>query len=162
MPSLPALHPRDMPRLKRAEVEAGEWLPANHKRPQTRAECGNAPRPCPYVGCRYHLFLTVTPAGGIKMPYGEDVAAIKEMSDTCALDVAERGGMELGEMARLLRLTLEGVLLIVNSAYGRLALTDVVREQSDGRKIPTKRRKIMTGKQGPKTKAEKLAESSPP
>lgn len=28
-------------------------------RPRTRAECVDAPRPCPFVGCRYHLALDV-------------------------------------------------------------------------------------------------------
>lgn len=33
-------------------------------RPQTRAECQQEARPCPWVGCRHHLLLEVALAGG--------------------------------------------------------------------------------------------------
>jgi len=48
----------------------------------------NAQRPCPYVGCRQHLLLDVTPGGHVRLTRGilpwED-----DGLPTCALDIAE-------------------------------------------------------------------------
>ena len=147
MPYVKSLHPRDMPKLKAAEKAAGTWVKANHKRPKTRADCANVPRPCPYVGCRHHLFLEVTMKGGIKMPYGDDVGVLESMPQTCSLDQAETGEMELRHLSKMLSLTDEGTLLIANSAYARLLQTRAVQEQSNGQ-APNPRHKIMSGKPG--------------
>lgn len=34
-------------------------------RPTVRSECENGPRPCPWVGCKYHLYLDVQKNGNI-------------------------------------------------------------------------------------------------
>lgn len=73
--------------------------------PAKRSECINGPRPCPYVGCRYHLFLTVQSRGNIVFPYGEDPAALLTMPSTCALDVASRGQVSQPDVAALLKAT---------------------------------------------------------
>lgn len=36
------------------------------RRPRTRGDCEDGPRPCPWVGCRYNLMLEVTEAGGLR------------------------------------------------------------------------------------------------
>jgi hypothetical protein len=64
--------------------------PPPYLRPQTRGECIDGPRPCPYVGCRYHLFLDVYRAGGLQLNFGtENVDILKKVDHTCALDVAD-------------------------------------------------------------------------
>jgi hypothetical protein len=76
------------------------------ERPRTRAECQTGVRPCPWVGCRHHLFLDVHPdSGSIKLNHPG--VELEEMADTCALDVADRGQSSLGEIGRHLNVTLE-------------------------------------------------------
>lgn len=72
-------------------------------RPRTRADCASVPRPCPYVGCRYNLFLEVAAHArrvGLRFNYhNRDVWELEHSS--CALDFAERGGMtnkQVGEV----------------------------------------------------------------
>jgi hypothetical protein len=57
--------------------------------PLTRADCVNGPRPCPYVSCRHHLFLEVSGDGMILRNF--PLLEPWEMTESCALDVADRG-----------------------------------------------------------------------
>lgn len=73
-------------------------------RPRTRGECRDGPRPCPWRGCRYHLWLDVGPCSSAAGGHGR--GSIREWDhpedgDSCALDVAERGGCTLQECADL-------------------------------------------------------------
>jgi sigma-70-like protein len=82
-------------------------------RPKTRGDCVDGPRPCPWVSCRYHLLLDVSPdTGRIKLHLAKktmdntehdiDIAVglLEVMQFTCALDAADdRGGMNLVEVA---------------------------------------------------------------
>lgn len=74
-------------------------------RPQTRAECANVPRPCPYVSCRFHLYLDVEPSGAIKLNFPD--IGVEEMDESCALDVADRGPHSLSQVGHLMNLTRE-------------------------------------------------------
>lgn len=77
-------------------------------RPRTRGDCADMPRPCPYAGCRHHLALDVHPtSGSIKVVHPG--VPIGELRETCALDVAERGGTTLEEIAALMNLSRERV-----------------------------------------------------
>jgi len=86
-------------------------------RPRTRGECVDAPRPCPYSGCRYHLSLDVAKrAVGVRAPPrvrvyhpDEDGDPILEGRDSCALDVADRGGASFDEIAKMLNVTRQRV-----------------------------------------------------
>lgn len=75
-----------------------------YARPQTRGDCVGGFRPCPFVGCRHHLFLEVSPAHSL-CTHGKtqvaDVEALAAMAETCSLDVADRGGIRLDEAARM-------------------------------------------------------------
>lgn len=72
-----------------ARPEALRVLDEHEPRPQRRSECRNGPRPCPYVSCASHLYLTVTEAGTLQFNFpGKDV---DELEETCAEDVIERG-----------------------------------------------------------------------
>ncbi len=95
---------RELVRLPVLTDEAGQPLSTDHSRPRTRAECRNGPRPCPYVGCYYHLYLDVDPqTGSIKFNF-PDVPPdeLERLPDTCALDVAERGELTLDEISSLM------------------------------------------------------------
>jgi len=77
-------------------------------RPQQRSECMGFDRPCLFVSCRFHLFLDVNPrTGSIKMNFpGKE---IWELDETCALDVADRGGITLEEVGEIMNLTRERI-----------------------------------------------------
>jgi hypothetical protein len=80
----------------------------DYERPAHRSECREAARPCLYVSCRYHLYLDVNPVtGSIKINFPGKEAW--ELQDTCALDVAERGGITLEEVGDIMNLTRERI-----------------------------------------------------
>jgi hypothetical protein len=60
-------------------------------RPETRGDCKDIPRPCPFISCRWHLYLDVSPrTGSIKLNFPD--LEPHELAVSCALDVAEAGG----------------------------------------------------------------------
>lgn len=68
-------------------------------RPRTRADCVNGPRPCQFVSCKHNLYLDVNPeTGSIKLNFPDK--EIWELEHTCALDVAEKGGITLEEVGK--------------------------------------------------------------
>src|SRR3954447_3808561 len=59
-------------RMTKRELEIGRLLypETDHEKPRTRAECAEGPRPCPYVSCKHHLFIDVSPrTGAIKLNF---------------------------------------------------------------------------------------------
>jgi len=78
-----------------------------HWRPTTRADCASVPRPCPYVGCKWNLYLDVTPCGSIAFrdPGIEPWDVPPE--ESCALDVADRGGETLADIGRMISVSRE-------------------------------------------------------
>lgn len=77
-------------------------------RPTNRAECAGAQRPCPFVSCRYHLYIDVNPRNGsIKLNFPD--VEVWDMTDTCALDVADRGGSTFDEVGAAMNLTRQRV-----------------------------------------------------
>ncbi len=104
-------------RLTRSEMAEGkELLPyMDYNRPRTRAECRDGIRPCPFVGCRYHLYLDVNPAtGNLKLNFPG--LEVWQMPFTCAMDVAEMGGRTLEEVGQILNMTRERVRQLEFSA----------------------------------------------
>jgi Sigma-70, region 4 len=82
--------------------------PDDIERPKLRAECQNMERPCPFVSCEHHLYLDVNPqSGAIKLNFPH--LEVWEMAETCALDVADRGGITLEEVGAILNLTRERI-----------------------------------------------------
>ena len=77
-------------------------------RPKSRADCMNSPRPCVFVSCKYNLYLDVNPeTGSIKLNFPDK--EIWELDYTCALDVAEKGGITLEEVGEIMNLTRERI-----------------------------------------------------
>jgi hypothetical protein len=78
------------------------------KRPKSRADCATGPRPCMFVSCKHHLYLDVNPStGSIKLNFPDK--EIWEMEQTCALDVADKGGITLEEVGTIMNLTRERI-----------------------------------------------------
>lgn len=97
-------------RLTRAEMRVGAFLYPERAywRPAQRIDCGRVPRPCPYVGCRHHLYLDVNATNGsIKTNFPE--LEVWKLGDTCSLDLAAEGGLDLDRVAELLNLSAERV-----------------------------------------------------
>lgn len=87
-------------------------------RPTSREQCVSGQRPCPWASCRYHLAVDVTIGGGLTVCHPDvDVADLEE---TCALDVAARGGVTLDEVAEILNVSKERARQIEESAIRRL------------------------------------------
>lgn len=94
-------------------------------RPKTRGDCENTERPCPYVGCTYHLAIDVDPtSGAIKINFPD--VELDEMTETCALDVADAGGATLEEVASYTNLTRERVRQLEQKA---LAILETVGDE---------------------------------
>jgi hypothetical protein len=90
-------------------------------RPTTRAECRDGPRPCPFVSCRYHLYLDVSRrTGSIKLNFPD--LEVWEMPVSCALDVAEDGGATLEDVGAIMNVTRERIRQLEVTALERLAL----------------------------------------
>ena len=107
---------QEMARELRRRRLAGEVDPeeqellrsVDENRPRTRADCINGPRPCLFVSCKHNLYLDVNPeTGSIKLNFPDK--EIWELEYTCALDVAEKGGITLEEVGAIMNLTRERI-----------------------------------------------------
>ncbi|HZO16399.1 MAG TPA: sigma factor-like helix-turn-helix DNA-binding protein, partial [Polyangiaceae bacterium] len=108
-----------------------------------REECVGGERPCPYVSCKYHLYLDVSPrTGAIKLNFPD--LEVWDMQETCALDVADRGGTTLEDVGAIMNLTRERIRQVEVRALAKLealrdmmALRDYVDEGPIGkRRLP--------------------------
>ncbi len=118
-------------RLTRQEMIQGkELLPyMEYRRPRTRSECRDGIRPCPFVSCRFHLYLDVNPrTGTLKLNFPG--LEVWEMPFTCALDVSDMGGRTLEEVGQILNMTRERVRQLESSALRKIR-TAVERDGDD-------------------------------
>lgn len=90
-------------------------------RPETRADCAEVKRPCPYVGCKHNLYLDATVTGlTLNFPDLEP----DQMEQSCALDLADEGGITLEEVGDALNLVHERIRQIEAKALSRLDRID--------------------------------------
>jgi len=91
----------------------------SYQKPKNRSECLKLKRPCLFVSCKYHLFLDVNPdTKSIKFNFpGKEVWELKE---TCALDVADKGGVTLEEVGAIMNLTRERIRQVEMRALQKL------------------------------------------
>ena len=119
-------------RVSRREIEFGRELypDSDVRRPVTRAECGDVPRPCPFVSCKHHLYLDVSlRTGSIKLNFPD--LEVWEMTTSCALDVADEGGATLENVGTIMNVTRERVRQLELAALGRLASVRDMRNLRD-------------------------------
>jgi len=132
-------------RMTKRELELGRLLypEVEVDRPVTRADCANGERPCPFVSCQHHLYLDVSArTGAIKLNFPD--LEVWEMTETCALDVADRGGTTLEEVGAIMNLTRERIRQVEVKGLAKLealkdmaALRDFVDEGPVGkRRLP--------------------------
>ncbi len=112
---------REMSRqAKRAKQRGQPDLETDYWRPSKRSDCAKIPRPCPFVTCRYNLFLDVCPNGSLRIPYGEDPEAVLGRENSCALDLAAEGERTLHDVGRHQALTRERVRQIEATAVAKV------------------------------------------
>lgn len=92
-----------------------------YDRPQTRADCARVPRPCPYVTCKYSLYLDVSDTGSIILNFPHLEPGQMPADQSCALDLAERGPMTLEDIATVTNLTRERIRQVELKALLRRA-----------------------------------------
>lgn len=113
------------------------------KRPVTRADCDNVPRPCPFVSCPHHLYLDISArTGALRLVFPDIEPGEMDPSSSCELDIAERDGETLEEVGRAMNLTRERVRQIEVKALAKLdATTDLAAlREFYGAGVGTKRR----------------------
>lgn len=109
--------------LERERVQLAlleETDPIGHiERPKTRGDCIGGARPCPFVSCKHHLYLDVSPkTGAIK--FNRPELAPEQLVESCALDVAERGGTTLEAAGALMNVTRERIRQVELKALATL------------------------------------------
>ncbi len=88
-------------------------------RPKTREDCRGKSRPCPWVGCQFHLYLDVKPNGNITFNFVD--LEPWELEETCALDIVEREqGVTLETVGVIMNLTRERVRQVESVAKQKL------------------------------------------
>lgn len=114
------LSTRRMAREHRKMRALGELENTNNLgHPTSRAQCVNMPRPCLYVSCRHHLYLDVNEeTGSVKFNFPDK--EVWELEETCALDVADRGGITLEEVGSIMNLTRERIRQLELSGLEKL------------------------------------------
>jgi len=115
-------------RMTKRELEIGRLLypETDYWRPESREECADGPRPCPFVSCKHHLFIDVSPrTGAIKLNFPD--LEVWDMGESCALDVADRGGTTLEDVGAIMNLTRERIRQVEVKALAKLeALRDMM------------------------------------
>lgn len=101
--------------LKVLEQQIDLSIDTDHDRPNTRAECPTE-RPCVYVGCRYNLWCYVSDRGHLVHQKRNP----EDMEHSCALDLAEWGGMSLKEIGDAMGMSSENARLIESAALKRI------------------------------------------
>jgi sigma-70-like protein len=110
-------------RMTKRELELGRLLYPDVEEvdhPRMREHCVDGARPCPFVSCKHHLYLDVSArTGAIKINFPD--LDVWEMSETCALDVADRGGTTLEEVGAIMNLTRERIRQVEVKGLAKLA-----------------------------------------
>jgi Sigma-70, region 4 len=146
-------------RMTKRELELGRLLypdVEDVQKPRTRAECLDGERPCPFVSCKHHLYLDVSArTGAIKLNFPD--LEVWEMTETCALDVADRGGTTLEEVGAIMNLTRERIRQVEVKGLAKLqALKDMesLRDYVDEGPVGKRRLPVLA-----KSEEEEEAES---
>lgn len=122
-------------RLSKRELERGRMLfpETEYERPKTRAACLHGPhaeRPCPFVSCKHHLYLDVNDrTGSIKLNFPD--LEVWELPETCALDIADRGGITLEEVGEIMNLTRERIRQLETRGLAKLKALSEMASLSD-------------------------------
>lgn len=118
------------PGRRLAVFRDAELYPEHYDRPRTRGDCYGGPRPCPWVGCKYNLYLDVTLTGSVKLNFPDLEPHEMSPAGSCSLDVADGGGETLEVVGKLLNVVRERVRQIEDRALAKLDHVRELREVS--------------------------------
>ena len=119
------LRARSLGRASQAPAEVVHLLVLNepiedYDRPQTRADCASVPRPCPFVGCKYHLYLDVNrDNGSIRLNFPDQEPSDLPADRSCVLDMADDGGATLEHSGNAINLTRERIRQVEEGALAK-------------------------------------------
>ena len=122
-------------RLSKRELERGRMLfpETEYERPRSRGDCQHGPhaeRPCPFVSCKHHLYLDVNErTGSIKVNFPD--LEVWDLPETCALDIADRGGITLEEVGEIMNLTRERIRQLETRGLAKLKALGEMSALSD-------------------------------
>lgn len=106
-------------RAGRLEAEANDdSLPTL---PKTRGDCAGVARPCPFVSCRHNLFLEARSNGSLRLLFPD--LEPDEMNESCALDVADRGGLPDHRVAANMNIVRERARQLEESALVKIRVS---------------------------------------
>ena len=111
---------RRVARYRDEKPPAQHPMPPPYWRPRVRGDCVDGPRPCPYVGCRYHLFTDTLKGGSLRLQGNGTLKDLVAMSQTCALDVADEGSSTLDAIGLLMTVHRERIRQIEKAALRKL------------------------------------------
>lgn len=108
------------------------------ERPKTRSECATVARPCLFVSCKYNLYVDVNPMNGaIKLNFPDLEPC--EMGESCALDLADQGGMNLEDVGAAMNLTRERIRQYEVVALRKMAIgAGALADYADGDRTPVR------------------------
>lgn len=115
-------------RFAKSAIELGRLLQPelSFERPVARQDCASLPRPCPFVSCRHHLYLDVSPrTGSIKLNFPD--LEVWEMGHSCSLDLADEGPHGLEDVGAFMNLTRERIRQLEKQS-----LSDAFRQLETG------------------------------
>lgn len=104
--------------IRELRLWQSNYQPSDEPRPRHRSDCEGGERPCPFVSCKWNLYLDVTRTGSITLNFPD--LEPDEMAHSCALDVADAGPHTLEDVGELMNVTRERVRQIEIVALKRL------------------------------------------
>ena len=87
-------------------------------KPKNRSECVEGLRPCPWVSCRYNLFLDIRQDGILRLNF--PTKEPEDMYQSCALDLAEDGPRTLEQVAIIMGMSKERARQIEDAVMRKL------------------------------------------
>lgn len=105
--------------LRLPPPEAWDHSEYERPRPRTRGDCVGHELQCPFVSCKYHLYLDVSPAtGSVKLNFPD--LEPDQLEHSCVLAIADRGGAMLEDVGEVMNVTREMIRQIEAKAVRRI------------------------------------------
>ena len=106
-----------------AELERMTNYPTDVQRPTNRLECKGGKRPCPWVSCRYHLYLDVRQTGNLLLNFPG--VELEDLAATCALDVADGEPQQYEQIAKIMHASKQLAHAIEKKALAKCGRSDL-------------------------------------
>jgi len=133
----------DIKRIPKGELALDRLLCPSVEvdRPVTRGDCVAHARPCLFVSCKHHLYLDVSPrTGSIKLNFPD--LDVSEMTESCVLDIADRGGTLVEEVGTIMNLTRERIRQVEVQALANIVALDGARLREFDDEGPARGRRL--------------------